>query len=199
MAEAEPVKGLQGGGTYVYETGDLRVTVDFPASGQQENVRQLKSFLRKTRSPALQMVSVTVRNHTTEDFSVKGFRVLGEPGPVDLFPVASFISLAMSQPAAVNNQEIAMDGTIAALTSAVTVEAGATLTTLVATQQSVSRIDRIEYTPPDGEPVEVRPLWEIKQEAAKLARQQAREADQLARRQARQAREEARRAARGGA
>jgi hypothetical protein len=182
---------LKGGGTFVYDDGGVVATVQLPADGSQEDVRGLKDFLRRSHSPKLRIVSVTVTNHSSKTFPIKGFEIHGTTGTIPLYPAGTFVNLAMARPGVSSRPDLASAGTIVALTSAITIPPGRELTTLVGTQGSVQTITDVFYQR-GSTSIRLRPLWEIRQAAAKVAREQAKAAKKLARQQAAAARKRAR-------
>jgi hypothetical protein len=182
---------LKGGGTFVLDDGGVLATMKLPADRAQEDVVALKDFLRRSHSPSTRIASVTVANHSSKAFSLNGFEIGTTTGTVKLYPVSTFVNLALALPGVGGNAELVSAGTVVSLTSAAAVPAGREITTLVATQRPVGTVTAVTYRHGSSSTT-LRPLWEIRQAAAKQAREQAKAARRLARQQAREARKKAR-------
>ena len=189
---------LKGGGTYVLDHDGVVANFQLPPDGKQEDVVGLRGFLRQAHADPLVLASVTVTNRSRAPFSVSGFTVTGTPAGTRMYPVSTFVTLAMTLPGMDARPDLQAAGTVVELTSPVTVPVGGEVTTLVATQHSLSEITGVSYTPAGQPAVALAPLWRLRYEAAKLARQQARAAAVLARREAADARRAAARRHSGG-
>lgn len=190
---------VSGTGTYVLSSGDVLATVVAPADRTQEDVAMLQTFLRTSRSPKLQVMSVTVTNHSAAAFDVSGFQVQGKPQTVTLYTIPTFMSLALARLEVADNPLLVVQATTLTLTSPLTVPPGQTMTALVATAGGLTKITGMSYTPPGGVAVALKPLWLIKLEQAKMAREQTKAAAALARQQQRAAEALIRREARAAA
>lgn len=190
---------VSGTGIYVYSTTDVLATVTVPADYKQEDVAMLRSFIQASHSPKLQVMSVTVTNHSAAAFDVSGFQVQGEPQTVTLYTVPTFVSLALASPKVADDPLLVAQATMMTLTSPLMVPPGREMTALVATAGGLTKITGMTYTPPRGAAVALKPLWLIKLEQAKIAREQAKAAAALARQQQREAEALIRREARAAA
>lgn len=190
---------VSGTGTYVYSSTGVLATVVAPADRTQEDVAMLQNFLRASHSPKLQVMSVTVTNHSAAAFDVSGFQVQGEPQTVTLYTVPTFMSLALARLEVAGDPLLVVQATTMTLTSPLSVPPGQKMTVLVATAGGLTKITGITYTPPGGAAVALKPLWLIRSEQAKMAREQAKAAAALARQQKREAESLIRREARAAA
>lgn len=186
----------KGSGTYVYDTGGIYATVQFPANFEDPAVADFRQFQLRSGCDECfvrHLATVTVTNRTGLTFSTTGFALLlSSRQMVRLYPLSAYVSAALAQVRPTQSDTLNLGSMIIA-ESPTTIGPAQHITTVVATAAPVAAFQGVQYS--DGSSlVQLQPVWKLREAAVKAARTQARVSAALARRQARLAAQARRRA-----